>query len=284
MKGSELISHAKNTWCPGCGNFIVQHALKGVISDLGSEGYPVENVILVTGIGQHAKIFDFMNLNGFYSLHGRTIPVATGIKLANPGLKVLCIAGDGDCYAEGIEHLIFAAKRNVDITVMVNNNRVYGLTTGQFTPTSPYGFHGRSTPKGEKENPLNPLDLVLSSGATFIARAYTGRREQLRFLLHEALLHKGFSFIDNLQVCATYCNLTDYYNERVYDWDAGSMSDYPAAHKRAREWDYTADTKIGLGIMYRHDAPTYEEGYPVPVALSEEERGHAIRKFLDSRL
>ncbi len=284
MKGSELISHAKNTWCPGCGNFIVQHALKEVVSDLGSEGYPVENVILVTGIGQHAKIFDFMNLNGFYSLHGRTIPVATGIKLANPGLKVLCIAGDGDCYAEGIEHLIFAAKRNVDITVMVNNNRVYGLTTGQFTPTSPYGFHGRSTPKGEKENPLNPLDLVLSSGATFIARGYTGRREQLKFLLHEALLHKGFSFIDNLQVCATYCNLTDYYNERVYDWDAGSSGDYQAAHKRARGWDYTADTRIGLGIMYQHGAPTYEEGYPVPVALSEEGRGQAIRKFLDSRL
>lgn len=284
MKGSDLISHTKNTWCPGCGNFVVQHALKDVIIDLASEGHPVENFVLVAGIGQHAKIFDFMNLNGFYSLHGRTIPVATGIKLANPELKVLCIAGDGDCYAEGIEHLIFAAKRNVDITVMVNNNRVYGLTTGQFTPTSPYGFHGRSTPKGEKENPINPLDLVLAAGATFIGRGYTGRREQLKFLLHEALLHKGFSFIDNLQVCATYCNLTDYYNERVYDWDAGSFDDYPAAHKRAREWDYNADAKIGLGIMYRHDAPTYEAGYPVPVALSKEGRGHAIRKFLDSRL
>jgi 2-oxoglutarate ferredoxin oxidoreductase subunit beta len=284
MKGSDLINHAKNTWCPGCGNFIVQHALKDVISDLGSEGYPVENFVLVAGIGQHAKIFDFMNLNGFYSLHGRTIPVATGIKLANPGLKVLCIAGDGDCYAEGIEHLIFAAKRNVDITVMVNNNRVYGLTTGQFTPTSPSGFHGRSTPKGERENPLNPLDLVLASGATFIGRGYTGRREQLKFLLRTALLHKGFSFIDNLQVCATYYNLTDYYNERVYDWDAGSSGDYLVAHQRAREWDYNADAKIGLGIMYQHEAPTYEEGYPVPVSLSEEERSHAIRKFMDSRL
>jgi 2-oxoglutarate/2-oxoacid ferredoxin oxidoreductase subunit beta len=284
MKGSDLISHAKNTWCPGCGNFIVQHALKDVISNLVSEGHPVENFVLVAGIGQHAKIFDFMNLNGFYSLHGRTIPVATGIKLANPELKVLCIAGDGDCYAEGIEHLIFAAKRNVDITVMVNNNRVYGLTTGQFTPTSPHGFHGRSTPKGEQENPINPLDLVLAAGATFIGRGYTGRREQLKFLLHEALLHKGFSFIDNLQVCATYCNLTDYYNERVYDWDPGSFDDYTVAHERAREWDYDDDAKIGLGIMYRYDAPTYEAGYPMPVVLSEEERGHAIRKFMDSRL
>jgi 2-oxoglutarate/2-oxoacid ferredoxin oxidoreductase subunit beta len=284
MKGSELISHAKNTWCPGCGNFIVQHTLKEVISERLSEGYPVENFVLVTGIGQHAKIFDFMNLNGFYSLHGRTIPVATGIKLANPDLTVLCIAGDGDCYAEGIEHLIFAAKRNVGITVMVNNNRVYGLTTGQFTPTSPYGYRGRSTPKGEKENPLNPLDLMLASGATFIGRGYTGRREHLKSLLHRALLHKGFSFIDNLQICATYNDLTGYYDERVYDWETGSLSDYQSACEKAREWDYNTDTRIGLGIMYEQEAPVYEEYYPPPVELSENERAHVIREFLDSRM
>jgi 2-oxoglutarate/2-oxoacid ferredoxin oxidoreductase subunit beta len=284
MKGSELISHAKNTWCPGCGNFIVQHILKEIISERVSEGNPVEKFVLVTGIGQHAKIFDFMNLNGFYSLHGRTIPVATGIKLANPDLVVLCIAGDGDCYAEGIEHLIFAAKRNVDITVMVNNNRVYGLTTGQFTPTSPYGFKGRSSPKGEKEGPLNPLDLMLSSGATFIGRGYTGRREQLKFLLNSALSHKGFSFIDNLQICATYNDLTENYNERVYDWESGSLNDYLAASVKAREWDYNKDARIGLGIMFRHDIPTYEENYPVPVALPDEDRDRAIRNFLDSRM
>jgi 2-oxoglutarate/2-oxoacid ferredoxin oxidoreductase subunit beta len=284
MKGSELISHAKNTWCPGCGNFVVQHTLKEVISERLSEGYPVENFVLVSGIGQHAKIFDFMNINGFYSLHGRTIPVATGIKLANPDLTVLCIAGDGDCYAEGIEHLIFAAKRNVGITVMVNNNRVYGLTTGQFTPTSPYGYRGRSTPKGEQENPLNPLDLMLASGATFIGRGYTGRREQLKSLLHRALVHKGFSFIDNLQVCATYNDLTGYYDERVYDWDSGSLSDYQAAGEKAREWDYNADTKIGLGIMYRREAPVYEEYYPPPVELPETGRARVIHEFLDSRM
>ena len=196
----------------------------------------------------------------------------------------MCIAGDGDCYAEGIEHLIFAAKRNVNITVMVNNNRVYGLTTGQFTPTSPYGFRGRSTPKGEREKPLNPLDLMLASGATFIGRGYTGRREQLKSLLYKALLHKGFSFIDNLQVCATYCNLTEYYNGRVYDWDEGSMSDYRVASDRAREWDYNADAKIGLGIMYVHEGPTYEEGYPVPAALLEKERNYVIQEFLESRM
>ena len=162
-----LISRAKNLWCPGCGNFAVQHALKEVLAGLDSEGHPVENVVLVTGIGQHGKTFDFMNLNGFYSLHGRTIPVAAGIKLANPDLKVICIAGDGDCYAEGLDHLIFGAKRNLDITVLVHDNRVYALTTGQFTPTSPYGYRGRSTPGGEHEFPINPLDLMLGIGREF---------------------------------------------------------------------------------------------------------------------
>ena len=158
MKGIDLISRAKNTWCPGCGNFAVQHTLKDLLAQMDVEGLPLEKVVLVAGIGQHGKLFDFMNLNGFYSLHGRTIPVATGIKLANPDLKVICVTGDGDSYAEGLDHLIFAAKRNLDITVLVHDNRVYGLTTGQFTPTSPYGYRGHSTPKGDKEVPLNPME------------------------------------------------------------------------------------------------------------------------------
>jgi len=140
MKGVDLISRAKNTWCPACGNFAVQHTLKDLLAELDGEEIPLEKVILVAGIGQHGKLFDFLNVNGFYSLHGRTIPVATGIKLANPDLRVICITGDGDSYAEGLDHLVFAAKRNLDITVLVHDNRVYGLTTGQFTPTSPYGY------------------------------------------------------------------------------------------------------------------------------------------------
>ena len=180
MTAYELISRAKNTWCPGCGNFVIQHALKDVLTSMQAEGFPLETIVIVTGIGQHGKIFDFMNLNGFYSLHGRTIPVATGIRLANPDLRVICLTGDGDSYAEGLDHLIFGAKRNLDITVLVHDNRVYGLTTGQYTPTSPHGYRGRSTPGGIHRYPFNPFDLMLSSGASFIARGYTHKRDQLR--------------------------------------------------------------------------------------------------------
>ena len=173
LNGADLITGAPNRWCPGCGNFIIQHAFKDVLVQMAQEGFPIENVVIVTGIGQHGKMFDYMNVNAFYSIHGRTIPVATGITLSNPDLKVICFAGDGDAYAEGLDHTIFGAKRNVDITVFVHDNRVYGLTTGQYTPTSPAGFRGRSTPAGSVEMPLNPLELMLTSGATFVARAYT---------------------------------------------------------------------------------------------------------------
>jgi 2-oxoglutarate ferredoxin oxidoreductase subunit beta len=283
MKGSDLISHAKNTWCPGCGNFVIQHALKDVIVQMDRDGESPDKVVLVAGIGQHAKLFDFMNLNGFYSLHGRTIPVATGIRLANPALKVLCIAGDGDCYAEGIEHLIFAAKRNVDITVIVSDNRVYGLTTGQFTPTSVFGYRGRSSPDGEKELPLNPLLLVLSAGATFVARGYTGRRDQLKDLIRQALDHRGFSIVEVLQICATYNDLSGYYDERVYTWDEKSVADFQTACQRAGEWDYNNDARIGLGLLYRKERPVFEEGYPVPAGLTESERNKEIMSFLERR-
>ena len=273
MKGIDLISHAKNTWCPGCGNFAIQHALKDLLAEMDADGtMPLERVVLVAGIGQHGKLFDFLNLNGFYALHGRTIPVAAGIRLANPDLSVICVTGDGDSYAEGLDHLVFAAKRNLDITVLVHDNRVYGLTTGQFTPTSPYGFRGHSTPAGEQEMPLNPLELMLASGATFIARGYTGRRDDLKNLIREAILHRGFSFVDILQVCATYNDLTGYYDERVYSWPESDVGDRGAAHRKAMEWDYSADARIGLGVMYRRAAPTFEEAWPIPPPLGDAER------------
>jgi 2-oxoglutarate/2-oxoacid ferredoxin oxidoreductase subunit beta len=284
MKGIDLISRAKNTWCPGCGNFAIQHALKDLLAELDADGtVPLGRVVLVAGIGQHGKLFDFMNLNGFYALHGRTIPVATGIRLANPDLSVICVTGDGDSYAEGLDHLVFAAKRNLDITVLVHDNRVYGLTTGQFTPTSPYGYRGHSTPAGEKERPLNPLALMLASGATFVGRGYTGQREELKALIREALLHRGFSFVDILQVCATYNNLTSWYNERVYPWPTGDEGDIRAAKEKAAEWDYSGDARIGLGVMYRKVAPTFEESYPVPPVLTPAERAGWVARVMDER-
>jgi len=252
---------AKNTWCPGCGNFAILNGIKAVLASLNEEGFPLEKVVLVSGIGCHAKIVDYINLNSFYSIHGRTVPVAEGIKLANPELKVICFAGDGDAYGEGLEHLIFAAKRNIDITMIIHNNRVYGLTTGQYTPTSPLGFKGRSTPEGTLELPLNPLELLLSSGATFLARGTSHGLKLLKIIFKEAIMHKGFSLVDVLQVCVTYFNMYEYYAKRVYELKDHNPLEHSTALNKIREWDYNSDVPIALGTFYKKEMPTFEEKF-----------------------
>lgn len=272
MSQIKLETGAQNTWCPGCGNFAILNSVKAVLKGLAEEGFPLENVVLVTGIGCHAKIVDYINVNSFYSIHGRVTPAAEGIKLANPALKVIGFAGDGDTYGEGLEHLIFAAKRNIDITMIIHNNRVYGLTAGQYTPTSPLGFKGRSTPQGTLELPINPLELMLSAGATFIARGYSGHLDLLKKIIKEAVMHKGFALVDVLQVCVTFFNMYEYYNKKVYELPVPSASgglsgkdhypeNYDDALKKIREWDYNSDGPIATGIFYRKEQPTFEEHF-----------------------
>jgi len=247
----DLGTRATNTWCPGCGNFAILNAIKSVLNSLADEGMPIENVVMISGIGCHAKIVDYVNVNSFYSIHGRVFPPAAAIKLANPDLKVIGHAGDGDAYGEGLEHLIFAAKRNTDITAIIHNNRVYGLTTGQYTPTSPLGFKGRSTPQGTAEMPLNPLELMLSAGATYIARGTSHGLELLKKIFKEAILHKGFSIVDVLQVCVTYYNMYEYYDKRVYELKDHDPADHNKAMAKIREWDYNSDSPIALGVFYK---------------------------------
>ena len=282
MNGRQLITDTQNTWCPGCGNFSIQHTLKNVLADMEREGQSLDNVVLVSGIGCHAKIADYLNINSFYSLHGRTIPVATGLKLANPGLTVICCAGDGDCYAEGLDHLIFAAKRNIDLTVIVHNNRVYGLTTGQYTPTSPRGFKGKSTPLGTLEDPFNPLELMLASGATYVARGYSKKMDLLRTLIREGVGHKGFAFIDVLQICATFFPAADYYSPRIYDLEGHNPASFEAAFAKAREWDYNGDAPIALGMFFKRNSPVFE-GKTAARTLSTMEREQAVREVLKKR-
>jgi len=277
-----LITEARNTWCPGCGNFALQHTIKNLLSDREKEGRSLDDVVLVSGIGCHAKIADYLNINSFYSLHGRAVPAATGIKCANPALTVICCVGDGDAYAEGLDHLIFAAKRNIDITVIVHNNRVYGLTTGQYTPTSPLGFKGRSTPSGTAEYPINPVELMLASGAGFVARGYTRKMELLKGLIRAGIAHKGFAFIDVLQICATFFPATDYYDSHVYELPATGSTDVEAASALAREWDYNSDARIALGTFFTRVSPTFDERM-FPVSVGEEARERAIRELLDAR-
>ena len=269
----ELETFAQNTWCPGCGNFAILTTIKKVLVNLKDQGLDLNKVALVSGIGCHAKIVDYVNVNSFYSIHGRVPPPMTGIKLANPDLVVIGHAGDGDAYGEGIEHLIFSAKRNINMTFFVHNNRVYGLTTGQFTPTSPPGFKGRSTPGGSPEDPLNPIELMISAGATFVARGYSAKPKHLMALFEAAINHKGFSFVDVLQPCFSFFNTYDFYNERVYEFTRQDhdAADRAAAFEKAREWGYGAGERIPIGIFYQAEKPTYEERLlagRVPVQLA----------------
>jgi 2-oxoglutarate ferredoxin oxidoreductase subunit beta len=280
MTAGTLITDAQNTWCPGCGNFSIQHALKSVILEMASEGLPLEKVVLVTGIGCHAKMADYLDVNSFYAIHGRVMPVATGIALANPDLTVVCCAGDGDAYAEGLDHLIFAAKRNINLTVIIHNNRVYGLTTGQYTPTSPLGFRGRSTPKGTVEAAFNPLELVLASGGTFLARGYTRKQTMLQTLIREAIRHRGFSFMDVLQICATYNDIHEMYDRLTYSLEGHNPGDFDAACRKIREWDYNREAPIALGTFYSVEEPSFEERFRL-TPQTPAEREAAIRAHLE---
>ena len=257
LKTNEII-----TWCPGCLNFGILQAVKEAIAELNIAG----STAMVTGIGCHAKIYDYLNLKGFYGIHGRVLPIAFGIKLGNPDLKVIGFGGDGDTYAEGMEHFVHNCRYNADITMMVHNNQVFSLTTGQFTPTTEKGFKDGSSPLGLAENPLNPLVLAMEAGATFVARAYALEVSHLKDLIKQAINHKGFSFIDILQPCIVYHKYSvPYLNKNVYKLDNGhDASNFNKALEKAREWDYSyeKDTKVPIGLFYKIEKPAFESQWP----------------------
>lgn len=254
----DLETPVENTWCPGCGDFSLLNAVKMAFNELEESGdVPLDNMVISSGIGCHAKIFDYLPVNGFYSIHGRVPPTITGIKVANPDLEVVGFAGDGDAYDEGVSHLIHAARRNIDATMIIHDNKVFALTTGQFTPTSPKGFKGKSTPKGSVEQPLNPLHLMLANDASFVARGFSGEINHLKDLFTAAIRHPGFAIVDVLQPCVTFHNLWDFYNERIYklDEDNYDSTDFQAAWEKAEE----NDDKIPIGIFYKEKRETFEE-------------------------
>lgn len=259
MKKEDLDTSVKNTWCPGCTNFLILEALKQAVLKLIEKGIEKENIVFTAGIGCHGKTFDYLNLNSFYGLHGRALPLSQGIKLANPKLKVIAVVGDGDMYNEGIEHLIHAAKRNCDISVLVFDNRNFALTVSQFTAVSPKGFKGSSTPKGSSEEPFNPLELVLAAGGTFISRGYALEIKHLRDLIIKAVEHQGFSFVEILQPCLTFFDNRQFYKERIYELKNHDFSSKKKALIKIQEWDYKngEKAKIPLGIFYKIEKPIY---------------------------
>ncbi|MEM5861166.1 MAG: thiamine pyrophosphate-dependent enzyme [Candidatus Aenigmatarchaeota archaeon] len=260
-------TYAEKTWCPGCSNFAILAATKKALTSLAEEKkIELRNVVLVVGIGCHAKIYDYLELSSYYALHGRVLPSLLGIKLGNPELIPIGFAGDGDTYAEGMNHFIHACKRNANIKLFVNNNKVFALTTGQVTPTSEKGFIGSTTPFGSYEKPLNPISIALFAGATFVARAYALDVEHLAKIMKEAILHKGFAFVDILQPCITYHNTISYFSQRIYKLEdvAHNQKSFEDAIKKALEWDYSLsqDAKIPIGIFYKVEKETFEEVLP----------------------
>ena len=210
----QFLTATKPTWCPGCGNYGIWLALKSALTKLA---IPRENIVIVYGVGCHGNMRDWMHVYGVEGLHGRALPVAQGIKLANPNLTVIAVTGDGDCLGEGGNHFIHAAKRNPNITVLVHNNEVYGLTTGQAAPTAQVGMVTKSTPTGVIDPPFTPSSLGIFTGATFAARGFAGDIPHLTDLISQAITHKGFSVVDMLQPCVTFDKIHTYqwYRERV---------------------------------------------------------------------
>lgn len=250
--------HSPN-WCAGCGNLNIWGALKNAAVQ---EGWDNTNSVIVAGIGCHGHITNFIRINSFEGLHGRALPVATGVKMANKKLNVFVFTGDGDCFGEGGNHFIHTCRRNHDLTILIHDNSLYSLTTGQTSPLTAHGFKTKSTPQGNPDEPFNPLALAITSGATFVARAYAGDMPKLMEMIVAGNNHKGLAIIDILQPCTTFNKVCThafyreniYYLEKEYD-----PSDKMKALERVTEF---GEKKIPLGIFYRSERPSYEEQIP----------------------
>ena len=248
-------------WCPGCGNFAILNVLKNALVDLDIEPH---QFTIVSGIGQGAKLPHYMKCNTFNGLHGRTLPVATGLRLANSDMLVIAVAGDGDCYGEGGNHLIHAIRRNVNVKLFVHNNQVYGLTKGQASPTTAPGTITKTQPFGSSSTQLNPLALAISLDCSFVARAFAGAAGLpfLKEIMKEAINHEGFALIDILQNCVSFnkVNTFHWYKERVYQLEKNyDPTDRVEAFRRSLEWG----EKIPTGIFYRNEKSSLEKNIPI---------------------
>jgi len=247
-------------WCPGCGDFSV---LKAVKMAAAKAAVAPKDLVVVSGIGCSSNLPGYVHAYGVHSLHGRAVAVATGIRLANTDLKVVITGGDGDGYGIGIGHFIHAMRRNLDLTYVVMDNQIYGLTTGQASPTTMKEMRTKSTPRGNVELPINPIALALVSGATYIARGFSGDPGQMADLIAGGIRHKGFALIDVFSPCVTYNMLNTYpwFKKRVYklEDEAGYSPDNgKAALDKSFEWG----DRIPIGLFYKDDQPTYEDSEP----------------------
>ncbi|NSB13670.1 2-oxoacid:ferredoxin oxidoreductase subunit beta [Clostridium beijerinckii] len=252
---SEQFRTYETAWCPGCGNFNILESLKRALTELGKDPY---EVLMVAGIGQAAKLPQYISANSFCGLHGRAIPAAVAAKMANDKLTVIVDSGDGDTYGEGGNHFIHNIRRNTNITHFVHDNQIYGLTKGQASPTSGIGLVTGAQTTGNINAPLNPVALAITLGAGFVARAFSGDMDQLVSIMKEAISYKGYSMVDIFQPCVTFnhINTFSFYKNRVYTLDENyDPSNKLAALEKAMEFG----DKIPTGILYREDKESFSE-------------------------
>ncbi|PMP62361.1 MAG: 2-oxoacid ferredoxin oxidoreductase [Hydrogenobaculum sp.] len=264
LQPADYRSDIEPTWCPGCGDFGVISAITKALAELKIKP---ENVVSVSGIGCSSRTPLFLKNYSMHVLHGRAIPTAIGVKLANPDLTVLVEAGDGDLFSIGSGHNPHAARRNIDITVLCMDNQVYGLTKNQISPTSREGLYGSLTPFGSIDKPVNPISYMLTFGATFVAQTYAGNLKHMSEIIKKAISHKGFSFVNIISPCPTY-NKVDtfkYYKDKTIDINEQGHKELDNLQKALElamkdlEHYYNDSAKVPIGIFYEKEEPTYQD-------------------------
>ncbi len=245
-------SDVKPTWCPGCGDFGVLNAAYTALAALKR---PVDETVVVSGIGCSSRFPHFVSTFGFHSVHGRALPVAQGMKMARPDLTVIAVGGDGDFFSIGAGHLVHAALRNIDITVVVMDNEIYGLTKGQTSPTSPTGHTTKSTPYGLLASQFNPIATVLSLNVSFVARGFSSKPKELATLIERGVQHKGFAFIHALSPCPTFHNTMDVWKANVQPMP----TDYTPGN-RFKAMELAMETeKPYVGLFYQEERQTMDQ-------------------------
>lgn len=284
-EAKDFNSEVHPDWCPGCGDFGLLTALKKTFPLLNLEPH---QIMTVSGIGCSSNLPGFINTYGMHTLHGRALPIAQGFKLANHEMTVVGVGGDGDGYGIGVGHFVHAMRRNVDMTYVVMNNSIYGLTTGQTSPTSALKMKTKSTPFGNPELPINPLTLALGSGCSFVARVYTGHVPQLVEVIKKAIEHQGFALVDTFSPCVTFnkLNTHEFYKQNVKDINKNGhdTSDILGAFREATTSEY-----IATGIFYQEERPCYEATeeetlreplYKHRLGLTAEQQNKLVLEFL----
>lgn len=253
MVSIEEYGEFETSWCPGCGNFSIIKALKKALAE---QDIAPHEVMVASGIGQAAKMPHYMNCHMLNGLHGRSLPMAQGMKMANPEMPVVCVSGDGCSYGEGGNHFLAAIRRNIDITLLVHDNQIYGLTKGQASPTTTQGHVTKAQPEGSRSEAFNPVTTAIAMKAGFVARAFSGEPDHLTEMIKAAMNHKGFSLVDIFQPCVSFnkINTFAWYKDRAYMLEDHDPTDWGAALAKGDEFG----ERIPLGVLYRNDRPAFK--------------------------